>query len=77
MPPCPARWSPPPIIDTQFSRSAATDAGGQYALPLMPIGKYKVDVALDGFKNFSQTGIVLEVGRNARIDAKHRARQRQ
>jgi hypothetical protein len=57
-------------IDTQFSRSVATDASGQYALPLMPIGKYKVDVALDGFKNFSQTGIVLEVGRNARIDAK-------
>ena len=56
-------------IDTQFSRSVATDASGQYALPLMPIGKYKVDVVLDGFKNFSQTGIVLEVGRNARIDA--------
>ena len=36
----------------------------------MPLGKYQVDVALDGFKNFSQTGIVLEVGRNARIDAK-------
>src|SRR5688500_2269137 len=57
-------------IDTQFSRSAATDAAGQYALPLMPIGNYKVDVVLDGFKNFSQTGIVLEVGRNARIDAR-------
>ena len=57
-------------LDTQFTRSVPTDASGQYALPLMPIGKYKVDVALDGFKNFSQTGIVLEVGRNARIDAK-------
>src|SRR5688572_6974024 len=57
-------------IDTQFSRSASTDAAGQYALPLMPIGKYKLDVVLDGFKNFSQTGIVLEVGRNARIDAR-------
>jgi len=56
-------------VDTQFSRNATTDASGQYALRLLPVGKYKVDVALDGFKNFSQTGIALEVGRNARIDA--------
>lgn len=57
-------------VDTQFSRSATTDLSGQYALPLMPVGNYKVDITLDGFRNFSQTGILLEVGRNARIDAK-------
>jgi hypothetical protein len=56
-------------VDTQFSRSTTTDDAGQYALPLLPLGNYKVDVTLDGFKNFSQTGIVLEVGRNARVDA--------
>ena len=42
---------------------------GQYTLPLLPVGNYKVEVTLTGFKNFSQTGIVLEVGRNARVDA--------
>ena len=57
-------------LDTQFTRNVTTDGSGQYSLPLMPLGKYKVDVALDGFKNFSQTGIVLEVGRSARVDAK-------
>jgi len=57
-------------LDTQFTRSAASDASGQYSLPLLPVGRYRVDVALDGFKNFSQTGILLEVGRNARIDAR-------
>jgi hypothetical protein len=57
-------------VDTQFARSAATDASGQYVLPLMPVGRYQVEVTLDGFKNFVQTGIVLEVGRNARIDAR-------
>jgi hypothetical protein len=55
-------------LDTQFSRGATTDLSGQYSLPLMPVGRYQVDVALDGFKNLSRTGIVLEVGRNARID---------
>ena len=56
-------------IDTQFSRDTVTDESGQYALRLLPLGNYKVDVSLTGFKTFSQTGILLEVGRNARIDA--------
>jgi hypothetical protein len=56
-------------LQTQFSRAATTDADGEYALRLLPLGNYQVDVTLDGFKNFTQTGIVLEVGRNARIDA--------
>ena len=56
-------------LDTQFTRTTTSDLEGQYALRLLPLGNYKVDVTLDGFKNFSQTGIVLEVGRNARVDA--------
>jgi hypothetical protein len=56
-------------VDTQFTRTTTTDESGQYAVRLLPLGNYKVDVTLDGFKNFSQTGIVVEVGRH------HRARQ--
>ena len=54
---------------TQFSRSTVTDADGQYSLPLLPVGNYTVLITMPGFKNVSQTGIVLEVGRNARVDA--------
>lgn len=54
---------------TRSSRSATTDLSGQYALSLLPVGEYTVEVAMSGFKTFSQTGIVLEVGRNARVDA--------
>jgi hypothetical protein len=56
-------------LDTQFSRSTASDDSGQYALRLLPLGNYKIEVTLDGFKNFAQTGILVEIGRNARIDA--------
>ena len=56
-------------VETQFSRTTSTDADGQYALRLLPLGNYQIDVTMDGFKNFTQTGIVVEVGRNARIDA--------
>jgi len=56
-------------LGTQYSRSAVTDGAGEYALRLLPVGNYMVVVTLPGFKNFTQTGIVLEVGRNARVDA--------
>ena len=56
-------------LGTQYSRSAVTDGAGEYALRLLPIGNYMVVVTMPGFKNFTQTGIVLEVGRNARVDA--------
>ncbi|HET9316630.1 MAG TPA: carboxypeptidase regulatory-like domain-containing protein, partial [Vicinamibacteria bacterium] len=56
-------------LGTQFSRSAQTDATGQYSIPLLPVGDYKLEVALPGFKTYSRTGINIEVGRNARVDA--------
>jgi hypothetical protein len=56
-------------VDTQFTRDTTTDDSGQYALRLLPVGNYKIEVKLDGFKNFTQSGIQLEVGRNARVDA--------
>lgn len=56
-------------LGTQFARTTTTDASGQYALRLLPLGDYKLEVTLTGFKNFAQTGILLEVGRTARIDA--------
>jgi hypothetical protein len=55
-------------LGTQYSRTTTTDTSGQYALRLLPLGSYKLDVTLTGFKTFSQTGILVEVGRNARID---------
>src|SRR5512134_784095 len=56
-------------LGTQFSRSTTSDPGGQYALRLLPVGDYKLEITMPGFKAFSQTGIRIEVGRNARIDA--------
>jgi hypothetical protein len=56
-------------LGTQYARTTTTDDAGQYALRLLPLGQYKVEISLTGFKTFSQTGILLEVGRNARVDA--------
>ena len=57
-----ARRSPPPTWARSSRAPRRPTPTGQYALRLLPVGNYKVEVTLTGFKNFSQTGIVLEVG---------------
>jgi hypothetical protein len=50
-----------------FSRSSVTDENGNFALPNLPIGPYRVQAMLSGFRTFVQTGIVLTVNANAAI----------
>src|SRR5262245_36425208 len=47
--------------DTGFKRSVVTDSAGAFAFPNVPIGPYRLDVMLQGFRSFVQTGIVLQV----------------
>lgn len=55
-------------VETNFSRSVITDSSGQYAVQFLPIGPYRLEVTATGFKKFVQSGIVLEINRNARVD---------
>lgn len=47
--------------DTGLKRNTVTDTAGSYTLPNLPIGPYRLDVTLPGFKSYAQTGIVLPV----------------
>lgn len=53
--------------DTGVSRTAITNEFGAYTLPSLPVGPYKLEVALPGFKTYVQTGIVLQVNSNPTI----------
>ena len=55
--------------DTGFTRSAVTDETGNWVMPNLPIGPYKLEVALQGFRTYVQTGIVLQVNANPVINA--------
>jgi len=46
-------------LGTQYSRNTVTDGAVEYALRLLPVGNYKVEVSIPGFKTFTQTGIQL------------------
>ena len=50
--------------ETGFRREAVTDETGSYALLNLPTGPYRIDATLSGFRAFSQTGVVLQVGSN-------------
>src|SRR5712691_13036306 len=43
--------------DTGFKRSAITDETGSYILPSLPVGPYRLEAALPGFRTYVQTGI--------------------
>ena|SRR2546430_4767162 len=47
--------------DTGIARTATSNETGNYVLPNLPIGPYKVEAVLPGFRTFVQTGIVLQV----------------
>jgi Carboxypeptidase regulatory-like domain len=48
-------------IDTGISRTAITNETGSYVLTNLPIGPYRLEAALPGFRTYAQTGIVLQV----------------
>ena len=47
--------------ETGATRSATTNEAGSYVLSNLPIGPYRLEAALAGFRTFVQTGITLVV----------------
>ena len=56
--------------DTGISRTVVTAADGSFVVPALPPGSYQLTVSLDGFRPYERGGVTLEVGQNARVDAK-------
>src|SRR6266699_1731168 len=47
--------------DTGLVRTTVSNETGNYVLPNLPLGPYKLEAALAGFRTFVQTGIFLQV----------------
>src|SRR5437867_3756826 len=50
--------------ETGVRRTTVTNETGNYVLPNLPLGSYRLETALPGFRTFVQTGIVLQVNSN-------------
>ena len=55
--------------DTGATRTAVTDEAGAWVMQSVPIGPYKLEIALQGFSTYVQTGIVLQVNATPVINA--------
>src|SRR5438094_9434494 len=54
--------------ETGIARTAVTNETGSYVLSNLPLGPYRLEAALPGFRTFVQTGIVLQVDSNPVIN---------
>lgn len=57
-------------LDTGDTRVVVTNESGLYRAPLLPLGRYKVEAELQGFKKLEQTGINVSAGQTAVISIK-------
>jgi len=53
---------------TNARTEARSDAGGNYIAPLLAPGGYGIEAVAPGFKKFAQSGIVVQVQQQARVD---------
>ena len=54
--------------DTGLVRTVVTNETGSYILTNLPVGPYKPEAALSGFRTYAQTGIVLQVNANPTLN---------
>jgi hypothetical protein len=60
--------SPPTPVPTRRSRSTP-NASGEFRINLLPVGTYTVKITAAGFKTFQQSGVVLDLGQSASLNA--------
>ena len=53
----------------QFVRTLSTDETGQYAIPGLSPGHYRVQIHSAGFSTFEKAGLVLSAGYQTEADA--------
>src|SRR5262250_2502050 len=54
--------------ETGVVRTTVSNETGSYVIPTLPLGPYKLEVSLPGFRTFVQAGIVLQVNSNPTIN---------
>jgi hypothetical protein len=55
-------------LENGFVRRAVSGVNGQYVVPLLQEGAYRLDVSADGFQAVTRSGIRLELNQAVRVD---------
>jgi hypothetical protein len=57
-------------VATGANYSAVSDSAGRYAIPLLPLGEYRLKAELPGFKTLVRQGLMLQVDQTAEVNIK-------
>jgi hypothetical protein len=55
---------------TNIERTTQTTGTGEYSLPQLPVGEYRVEISAPGFRTFVRPDLILTAGSTVRVDAK-------
>src|SRR5262249_52922064 len=53
---------------TGVKTETRTDTAGVYSFPSLPVGRYDLDVQASGFKEYKETGLILDVNTAVAVD---------
>lgn len=56
-------------LATNDTLVAVSDGEGRYEMPVVPVGRYRVEIALAGFKTQTVDALAIGAGQRARVDA--------
>ncbi len=55
-------------LDTNLARKTTSNGAGDYAIPYLPPGRYKLEAALAGFRTYQRAEFTLEIDQSQRIN---------
>jgi hypothetical protein len=56
-------------MNTGIEYKTRTDGKGVYNFPVLPVGRYEIEVKADGFRSYKRTGITLDTSAALTLDA--------
>ena len=55
-------------MGTGVAKKTITGSGGNFTVPLLPVGEYRISVEHTGFKTYVQSGISVNIGQTVHLD---------
>ena len=55
-------------LDKSIERTVDTNEAGFYAFTFLPVGKYAIEIQSEGFRPYSVTGLVIDIGSAVKLD---------
>ncbi len=56
--------------ETGYRRETTSDRGGRFFIPVVPVGRYRLEVSAQGFGKAERSGLVLAVGETTSLEVK-------